>query len=47
MELKNIDTKKLVEELRCREGVKVTEVPPYTEVNIKTVGPSIIIKVID
>lgn len=46
-EIRSISTKKLVEELQNREGVKLTEVPPYEEKNITTVGPSIIIEVID
>lgn len=45
--LEEFTTKELVEELRCREGVRITEVPPYTETIVKTVGPSIIIEVID
>lgn len=45
--LKCIPTKKLVEELQNREGVKLTEVPPYEEKTITTVGPSIIIEIID
>ena len=45
--LQEFTTKEIVEELRCREGVSITEVPPYQEINIKTVGPSIIIEVID
>ena len=45
--LKEISTVELLEELRCRAGVNVTEVPPYEEKKIITIGPSIILEVID
>ncbi len=45
--LENVSTKELVEELKKRIGVNFTEVPPHREKSITTVGPSIIIEVID
>lgn len=45
--LKTIPTKELVEELKKRIGVNITEVPPHKEESVTTVGPSIIIEVID
>ena len=45
--LKAISTKELVEEPKKRTGVKFIEVPPYEEKSITTIGPSIIIEVID
>jgi hypothetical protein len=45
--VKSISIKKLVEELQNREGVKLTEVPPYEEKSVPTAGLSIIIEIID
>ncbi|ADK16191.1 BC1881 family protein [Clostridium ljungdahlii] len=47
MDLKNVSTKKLVEELKSREGVETTTVEPYVEKAIKANGPAIVFVVID
>ncbi len=45
--MENYSTKELVEELRKREGVKVTIAEPYDDVQIKVEGPAVILVVID
>lgn len=47
MELKNVSTKELIDELRNREGVETTIAEPYEEVTVSTNGPAIVLVVID
>jgi len=47
MNLKDISTKKLVEELKSRKGIETTIVEPYAEKIIKANGPAIVFVVID
>ncbi|MBV4447484.1 BC1881 family protein [Clostridium tyrobutyricum] len=47
MNLNDISTKRLVEELKSREGVENTIVEPYEEKIIKANGPAIVFVVID
>lgn len=45
--LDNVSTKDLVEELRRREGVEATIAEPYEDVEIKVIGPAIVLVVTD
>ena len=47
MDLKNVSTKDLVEELSNRAGVRRTDVEPYDYKDISVEGPAIILVVID
>ncbi len=47
MEIKDISTKELVEELRNREGVETTIAEPYAEFDVRGNGPAIVLTVID
>ncbi len=47
VEIKDISTKELVEELKKREGVETTIVEPYAEFDVKGNGPAIVLTVID
>lgn len=47
MELANISTKELVEELKKREGVEIRYAEPYQNEEIKVYGPAIVLIVID
>ena len=47
MELKDIPTCELVEELMKREGVNTIILDPYQTKKIKVEGPMIVLKVID
>lgn len=47
MELKDIPTKSLVDELRSREGVETTIAEPYEDVTVSANGPAIVLVVID
>lgn len=47
MELSNINTKELVEELKEREGVEVKYAEPYQNKEIKINGPATVLIVID
>ena len=47
MELKNVSTKELIDELRNREGVETTIAEPYEDVTVSTNGPAIVLVVID
>ena len=47
MELKNVSTKELIDELRNREGVETTIAEPYEDVTVSTNGPTIVLVVID
>ena len=46
-ELKKIETKELVNELRNREGVEIKIIDPYENYVLEVSGPMIVIKVID
>lgn len=47
MNLNDVDTCYLVEELKNREGVSKIIVNPYEDKNIKVNGPAIVLVVID
>lgn len=47
MNLKEITTKDLVEELSRREGVKAIIAEPYEDIEIKVNGPAIVLEIID
>lgn len=47
MNLKEYSTRDLVEELKIRNGVDVTTVAPYQDVDVKVNGPAIVLTVID
>lgn len=47
MELHELSTKDLVEELRNRKGVKSTIVEPYVTHKIQIEGPAIVMEIID
>lgn len=47
MDLSNIHTKDLVEELRRREGVETTIAEPYQDIAVKVNGPAIVLVAID
>ena len=47
MELKEIPTYKLVEELAKRKGVEKIEIEPYKVKITKLEGPMIVLKIID
>ena len=46
-DLSEFATCELVEELRTREGVEVTDVEPYEEFRAEVEGPAIVLVVID
>ncbi len=46
-DLKNIPTKRLVEELKDRDGIEVREVDPYQDEIINVNGPCLVFVVID
>lgn len=47
MDIKNISTRDLVEELQNREGVYGVEVAPYKDYMVNVTGPVIVIVVED
>lgn len=47
MDLKEVSTKDLVEELKTREGVEATIAEPYKDSEVRVSGPAIILVVID
>ena len=47
MNIKEISTRDLVEELKLREGVETREVAPHEPFEIKGVGPAVVLVVID
>ncbi len=47
MELKDVKTCELVEELKKREGVSYYWAEPYEDKNIKVNGPALVLVVID
>ena len=47
MNLSDINTCDLVEELQRREGVDTTIVEPYVDTEVKASGPAIVLVVID
>lgn len=47
MNMKEITTKQLVEELQTREGIEATIAEPYKDVEIKVNGPAIVLVVTD
>lgn len=47
MDIKEIPTCKLVEELKSREGVDTKIAEPYEDVTITVNGPAILLTVID
>lgn len=47
MELVNVTTAALVEELKRREGVETHIAEPYADLEVKVNGPAIVLVVID
>lgn len=47
MDLTNVTTAALVEELKMREGVETHIAEPYADLEVKINGPAIVIVVID
>ena len=47
MELKDITTAELVEELSKRDGVVRNDVEPYVDATVKVNGPAVVLIVID
>lgn len=47
MDLSQVETAELVEELSQREGVERTIAEPYQDVQVKVNGPAIVLVVID
>lgn len=47
VDLKNISTKKLVEELEKRNGVNMITAEPYEDKKIKVNGPALVLIVVD
>lgn len=47
MDIKNISTRDLVEELKTREGVRTIEVDPYSPYSVGGTGPVIVLVVED
>lgn len=47
MEIKNITTKELVEELKTRDGVEIKIIDPYQDEIINVNGPCVVFIVVD
>ena len=47
MDISNLPTRDLVEELQRRNGVKTEIAEPYQDVGVKVSGPAIVLVVID
>lgn len=47
MDIKNISTRDLVEELKSREGVRTLEIDPYKPYSVGGTGPAIVLVVED
>jgi len=47
MDLSQISTKDLIEELKIRDGVKTVIAEPYKDIKLKVNGPAIVFKVVD
>lgn len=47
MDISNLPTRDLVEELQRRNGVKTEIAEPYQDVEVKVSGPAIVLVVID
>jgi translation initiation factor 1 (eIF-1/SUI1) len=47
VQLSQIRTKELAEELKKREGVKTTIAEPYKDIEVKVNGPAIVLVLID
>ncbi len=47
MELKNVPTKALVDELSKRDGVEMQTAEPHQDMHIKVNGPAIVLIVVD
>ncbi len=47
MEIANVATKDLVDELKKRQGVEVYTVEPYSDFEVAVNGPAIVLVVID
>ena len=47
MDISNLPTRDLVEELQRRNGVKTEIAEPYQDVEVKVNGPAIVLGVID
>lgn len=47
MDIKNISTCELVEELKQREGVEAHLTEPYKDIEISVNGPAVVLMIID
>ena len=47
MELKDVKTCELVEELKKREGVEVKIAEPYKDMSVSVNGPAVVLVVVD